>query len=308
MDEHEHVEYITIRLLGADAFAIGAGAKPAFVAEMLYCAAHQYAFESTDSTAAYRTTLDEHLGRLMAGELLHLTPAMKRTYDALELTHSDIRRRVSDIVQTLAPLSAIRRRTAYLLTTDSFEGKVRVLKRLPHMLPDSLDALTVSNRLHGLASGAIHTNRVYMIGSTSRVGSDVASQCLEHLARSFERVMPSLDKLSTQDAMTTTLVVPDLAVVNNLVMFHIPDQAVRTKATQTLLATAGIRLKNRVRAVYTVPAAAMDLLNYHAMRLPLGTMVEDEWVNTAVSLIPPVHTHGYADALARIDHGIRLLS
>jgi len=309
-----------------------------FAAGVLYCAAWQLAFHEGTTSDEVRDIARQRHDSLINEEPLfddRTDPDAGMLTQTLAYIAPDYALRIADVISTLQPLSAVRTRLAYLLAAETDAERLDVACKFPAMLSDADQAVTLSNNVFRLQFAATRTAREDLVGSDARVSADEASASLWTYAsrKTFAGGTDSdLPRHPTHDELTDalrrttvltaaeadrrattlqfeTVIVPNLQVLDNLVLFHLPDHSVRTAAGRALLRKVGAGRSPDVAAPgwYRFPLEDVDPLNYAAMKLPESTHPREEWVDTQVALPPPVRHMPYIDALARTHAGITLV-
>jgi hypothetical protein len=232
----------------------------------------------------------------------------------------------------LTPLSAVRLRVAFLFAVQSDTHRLRLMRILPEFIAletPQLERMTLSNQIEGLQRPAVRSARHDLVGTAAPTSPTTAGRALSNYAIAkthegkYESELPrKLSSMETRqhaeregiratevyrlvtDGLVVVLHIPRLESFDNIVLFHIPSQGVRTQTGRQLLRRLGAIpfMPRGTPGWFRVPAAELDFLNYTAMRRPESAHGSDEWLNHEIALTPPAYDNPYPAEFTRM-HG-----
>jgi hypothetical protein len=261
-----------------------------FFARVLYCTVHCRAVLDPDQsecspaekvTAGLNVLLDGTPTEIFGAD----DPHRVRLDRFMHFVDHRVHDHIHNEIQTLLPLDAVRFRLALVVT--HCRTLCEWAPRLPLLRSVGVGqhkSITLSNDLDGLTNVARALPLRFYVGSSRLVApSDAACALRCYVDRTH------VDGITSTPS---TLTIPDMAVFNNLVNFHVTDKAIRARLGRALLHSAGIQVYLGTEThTHTITPSGVDPLQYRAMRHSIDAEadVHAAWVNLEVAPVP-VHS------------------
>ena len=325
-------EHIQQRVFGRDFIGSRGIRRVQAVAHLLHCAAWARAAAMAETGAELTVRIRAELASLTRTGTIFADdePGAITLFRTLSRRDPKFWDEVARVAADLTPLSAVRLRAAFLFAVQSDTHRLRLMRILPEFIvleTPRLERMTLSNQIEGLQRPAVRSARHDLVGTAAPTSPITAGRALSNyaIAKTHEgkdeselpRKLSSIDtrlhaeregmqpaeahRLTT-DGLVVVLHIPRLAIFDNLVLFHIPSQGVRTQNGRQLLRRLGAIpfMAKGTPGWFRVPVSELDFLNYLAMRRPDSAHGSDDWLNHEIALTPPAFDNPYPAEFTRV--------